>query len=90
MPSIKPTRWAARCWHWKSEEAKDDELGDLADQQVETLQEAPSKGRAHRVGRRLAAQSLATSPGDYDLMRGVPDQYEPDGVRWVVDEEVRP
>ena len=83
-------RWAARCWHWRSEKVRADEDQDLAVAQVEQWREAPNRGLAHHAGRRLAAHPLATSPGLYDVMRGVPDPQEWDGVRWDVDEEVRP
>lgn len=84
------TRWAARCWYWNSEAARAEEDGDLAAQQTEQFREAPNKGLAHHAGKRLAAHLLATTPGLYDVMRGVPDRYEIDGVRWEVVEEVRP
>lgn len=87
---MKKTRWAARCWHWNSEEARAEEDGDLAVQQVEQFREAPNKALAHRAGKRLAAHALATSPGLYDIMIGVPDRHELDGVRWEVHEEIRP
>lgn len=83
-------RWAARCWHWRSEEAKHDEDGDLAYQQVEQWREAPNRALAHHAGKRLSAHPLAASPGLYDVMRGVPDRHEIDGVRWEVEEEECP
>lgn len=83
-------RWAARCWHWRSEEAKHDEDGDLAVQQVEQWRDAPNKGLAHHAGRRLAAHPLATSPGLYDVMRGTPSAKARGEWDWEVYEEVRP
>lgn len=83
------TRYRARCWYWRKEvDRSADE--DLAVQQTEQWRDAPNRGLVHHAGKRLSAHPLATSPGLYDVMRGVPDATEPDGIRWEVDEEVRP
>lgn len=82
-------RWAARCWHWLPgiDTSEDD---DLAYQQKEQWVNATSEADAHRAGRELAAHERATSPGLYDVMRGVPDARAADGWRWETHEEVRP
>lgn len=82
--------WAVRCWHWRSIEDRDDELGELGDQQVEQWRRVPSKAMAHHWGKIMASHPLATSPGFYDVMRGTPDEFSMDGYEWAVDEEVRP
>lgn len=86
----KKERWAARCWHWRSEADKQDECGDLAYQQVEQWRDAPNKGLAHHEGKRLAAHPMATSPGLYDVMRGTPSTEIPGEWDWEVYEGVRP
>lgn len=86
---MKP-RYAVRCWYWRSEEARDDDQRDLAVAQVEQFRECPNKGIAHYWGKKMSAHPRATSPGLYDIMIAVPDKYEMDGVRWEVEEEIRP
>lgn len=83
--------WAVRFWRWNSEAARSDENGDLASQQHEVFQEYPSRAMALAAGPGLvAAERLATSPGLFDLMRGTPDRFSPDGWQWDVAEEIRP
>jgi hypothetical protein len=62
----------------------------LAIAQVEQFRECPNKGMAHFWGKKMSADPRATSPGLYDIMIAVPDEYEMDGVRWEVEEEIRP
>lgn len=81
--------WAARCWHWKPGVDRDADE-DVLHQQDEQWRDATSEANAHAAGQRLARHALATSPGLFDVMRGVPDRREVGGVRWTVHAEVRP